>query len=118
MSKSQAPRVTELKAESNAQAQAGTVETQESTWDAEKTGARNGKAAEEAAWVMNHVCIPQGKRSHSRQETKGAWGASCVLPRGCAARLGVAVPRQGAGDTPAPGGPRLRSTAQCAALGT
>lgn len=49
------------------------METQKSTWDGQKMGAGNGKAAEEAAWVMNHACIPQGKRSHSR-EGMGAGG--------------------------------------------
>lgn len=58
MSRSQVPRVTELKAESTTQAQAGMMETQKSTWDGQKMGARNGKAAEEAAGVMDHVCIP------------------------------------------------------------
>lgn len=93
------------------------METQKSTWDGQKMGAWNGKAAEEAAWVMNHVCIPQGKRSRSR-EGMGAWRASCVLPPGCATGHVVAVPQQGGGGTSAPGGPQLQSTVLCAAVGT
>lgn len=93
------------------------METQKSMWDRQKMGAENEKAAEEAAWVMNHVCTLQGKRSHSREGME-AWRASCVLPPGCAAGHGVAVPQQGGGDTSAPGGPQLQSTALCAAVGT
>lgn len=67
--------------------------------------------------LLNHVCIPQGDRSHSR-EGMGALEGSCVLPPGCAARHGAAVPQQGGGDTPAPGDPQLQSTVPYAAVGT
>lgn len=93
------------------------LETQKTMWNGQKMGAGNGKAAEEAARVTNNVCIPQGKRSHSR-EGMGACRTTCVLPPGCAARHGLAVPQQGGGDTPAPGGPQLQSTVLCAAVGT
>lgn len=66
MSRSQVPRVTELKPESTTQAEAGMMETQKFVWHGQKMGARNWKAAKEAAFIMNHVCIPQGRRSHSR----------------------------------------------------
>lgn len=88
MSRSQVPRITELKAESTTQAQAGTMETQKSKWDGQKMGARNGKAAEEAAWVMNYVCIPQGVKSHSREGTGGLEGQLCPTSRLCISTRG------------------------------
>lgn len=60
MSRSQVPRVTELKPESTTQAEASTTETQKLVWDGQKMGARNWKAAKESAFIMNHVCREGG----------------------------------------------------------
>lgn len=66
------------KAESNSQAQAGTMQTQGSMLAGDKMAAGDGKAAEAAVWVMNSICIPQGKRSHSSKGTEGSLGCWAV----------------------------------------
>lgn len=62
------------KAESNAQAQAGMMQSQKSMWAGDKMAAGEWKAAKGAVWVTNGVCIPWGKRSHSSKGTEGSLG--------------------------------------------
>lgn len=105
------------KAESNAQAQAGTMQTQESMWAGDKMAAGDRKAAKEAVWVTNSVCIPQGKKVALQQGDRGQSGVlGCGIPPGCVARHGLAAPQQGGEDTPAPAGLWLQSTPPCAAM--